>query len=196
MQETRRSDRQRKRTPVWVWVLIGCGGLVALVGLAAVTFAGYALWEVDRQVGRGFDPAAQPWRATTIPRPDAGGALAFERKHIHPMLAEYERRLRLEQADGAAHRIELPPNYGGRTRINVYWHESSADAGPWLRLEDHVGRYVVDLGGADLGDREDIPPERPGRYIGLLDGRQGPDVRFVPPAEAPEEPIEQVVPGP
>jgi len=41
--------------------------------------------------------------------------------------------------------MPLPYNIGGRTTLEVYWYDAIGDEGPFLRLADQWGEYLVDL---------------------------------------------------
>jgi hypothetical protein len=66
-------------------------------------------------------------------------------KPTHWIYAEYERKIRFELDDGAKVIKRLPSNPGGKPFINVYWYESDDAGGPYLRLLDKGGEYLLDL---------------------------------------------------
>ena len=82
----------------------------------------------------------------------------------------------------------LPPNTGGRTKINVYYCPAKDGHGPFVRLRDHYGNYRFDLGN-DANEIRAIPESLIGEYIGRLDGVQEP-LRFISVQESPEERID------
>jgi hypothetical protein len=164
-------------------VLLGLGSCCA--GLAVLPALGVGLVE-DPLFGdtSDFDREAQPWVGVDVPIPE-GGPLRFERRSAHPFLAEYDRRIRLPARDWVA----LPMNTGGRTLINVHWHEAEG-GGPWIELVERYGRRIVDLGDptrVQLGWTQG-PPSGAGRYLGVIDDREG-ALAFRAADEAPEAPI-------
>jgi hypothetical protein len=128
--------------------LIGCGTCFALAVVLVVS--GFFLL---RQIGKAFmakvedfDESKQPWVECAIPHPGNTPSLIFMQKSIHPFLAEYEYKVHF-QRDEAHVDKPLPINCGGRTRMNVYLYPTNTIGGPWLRLQDQWGEYLVDLGG-------------------------------------------------
>lgn len=180
---------ERRRRPAWVWLLLGGGMVAALATVGAMGLLGYGLWETDHQVGRGVEPKSQPWERIEVPYPDGTGKLLFERRDAEPRLAEPDRRVRLADGAPSTPAVPLPPNVGGRTRIEVFWHRQNDGQGPWFRLVDRFGAHVVDVRERTLAPEVPDALERPGRYLGLIDGRTDP-LRFRPGAEPPSEPTE------
>jgi hypothetical protein len=73
------------------------------------------------------------------------GKVVFLRKHIHPIMAEYSRKIRLDIVDQNSVYCPLPINVGGRTFINVYWIDEKDGFGPMLLMRDRWGEYLIDL---------------------------------------------------
>ncbi|MBN2377332.1 MAG: hypothetical protein JXD22_13090 [Sedimentisphaerales bacterium] len=80
-----------------------------------------------------------------IDLPDGSGHIVFLRKSIHPFLAEYDRNIKFKTNNIADITKPLPVNVGGKTKINVYWYAKEDGHGPFLRLQDHWGEYLIDL---------------------------------------------------
>jgi len=146
---------------------------------------GRAVWEGFDQ----WDPNEQPWVECPVDLPEETGRVVFLRRHAHPFLAEYDRKIRYEFAGGAVTR-DLPMNTGGKTHISVYYYAARDGQGPLVELRDRHRNYSFDLGN-DANEIRSIPEPLAGTYIGRLDGRKGP-LRFVPVEESPEEPIERM----
>jgi len=92
-----------------------------------------------------FNKNEQPWVECLIRLPDGSGQVVFMRRHAHPFLAEYDRKIRFE-TDSLKNVVQpLPMNTGGRTRINVYWYPESDSNGAFIRLRDRYGSYYLDL---------------------------------------------------
>lgn len=92
-----------------------------------------------------FDEEEQQWIECTIPLPEEDGTLSFLRRHIHPFMAEYSRKVRIGIPDDKPVCCPLPINVGGRTLINVYWIDEKDSFGPLVLLRDHWGESLVDL---------------------------------------------------
>jgi len=113
-----------------------------------------------------FDEEKQPWVECPLPTPDETVTVTFLRRHVHPFLAEFDRKLRFEQAGAEPVTRWLPTNVGGRTKINVYWYPRSEASGPFLKLVDHWGEYVADLTEKTISLIDYFDDVA---YIGLLD---------------------------
>lgn len=170
-----------------------------------------------QEASANWDPAAEEWQTLQLPVED-GFVVEFERRRAHPVQAEYERRVNVVSADGTPTVVGLPMNTGGRTHFNVFWIAAAQDDGPWLRLLDHTGEYLLPLTqpslqricreGSELshvasdncsrfgsdgkltyaGEAGPPPKLYPGIYLGALDGRTGPLV-FNSAKDAPQEDI-------
>lgn len=210
MTETRTISRR------WPWIVaIGCSVLACmmLTGLLVVMAIGgglaYLGWREWKQF-ESWKPADEPWEEVAIPLPDDWGQVVFLRQSAHPMLAEYNQRLRLELTAHSPVTVEMPMNVGGRTFTNIYWVAEGIDGHATLQLIDHWGMYVVDLEDPPdtalwvtrfegvwrlNGAAEETPALLESlvehEYLGCLDGNEWP-LRFVPVAEAPETEIDFV----
>ena len=199
----------------WPWIVaIGCGVLacVMLVLLAALAvggrlaFLGLREWAQNQN----WEQADEPWEEIAIPMPDSWGQVIFLRQSAHPVMAEYNRKLRLELPEQSPQVVEMPMNVGGRTLINVYWVAEGIDDHATLQLIDHWGMYVVDLeappttalwvthfdgewrlnGNAEETDAL-LEALADHKYLGCLDGQEWP-LHFVPVSEALETEIDFV----
>ena len=83
----------------------------------------------------------------------------------------------------------LPPNTGGKTRINVYYYEAKNGQGPYVKFQDQYGNYRFDLS-RDVKENLFIPDVLTREYIGRLDGVHEP-LRFISVEESKEERIER-----
>lgn len=202
-----------RRWGLWV-VGIGCGALacVMLVLLAVLAVGGgLALLGLREWAqNQNWEQADEPWTEVAIPMPDDWGQVVFLRQSAHPVMAEYNRKLRLEPTGQTPQVVEMTMNVGGRTFINVYWVAEGVDGHATLQLIDHWGMYVVDLesppatapwvthwegewrlnGAAEETDAL-LEALADHEYLGCLDGKEWP-LRFVPVSEAPETEIDFV----
>ena len=129
-------------------VLAGCGGclLVALGALVVLVWTARGIGDAIFDGMDDFDPEQQPWTECRIPLPEDYGDLVFLRRHIHPFLAEYDRKVRFETKLANGEEAWLMVNTGGLTRINVHWYPAEAGEGPWVKLQDHWGEHLADIG--------------------------------------------------
>ncbi|MHC4418830.1 MAG: DUF4190 domain-containing protein [Planctomycetota bacterium] len=140
-----------------------------------------------------FDESKQPWVECAIPLPDGSGQLLFMRRHIHPFMAEYDRKIRFETRAFNEISKPLPVNPGGRTKINVHWYPAGDGKGAFLQLKDRWGAYYLDLERGIVMSPKDpefaeVFPYTTPQYLGRLDGTKSP-LRFIPAGSAPEEKI-------
>lgn len=171
------------------------------------------------EANENWDPASEEWQPLSMSVAD-NFKVTFERRRAHPVQAEYGRRVRVSTPGQAATLVELPMNTGGRTHFNCFWIEAERDAGPWLRLVDHTGEYLLPLKAPSLericpegdglvhvaadscarsssngivtfaGEASAPPKFYPGVYLGSIDGRSGP-LQFRSANDAPQEEIRQ-----
>jgi hypothetical protein len=212
MAETQTTSPHRR----WPWIVaIGCGMLacVMVIGLLIVmgvggglAFLGLREWAQSQN----WNPTDEPWEEIAIPLPDDWGQVIFLRQSAHPVMAEYNQKLRLELTGQPSQIVEMPMNVGGRTFTNVYWVAEGVDGHATLQLIDHWGMYVVDLeappatalwvthfdgvwrlsGAAEETDAL-LEALADHEYLGCLDGKEWP-LRFVPASEASETEIDFV----
>ena len=181
MSETDRRHKVILSIGIVVFVLISC----VIVGILRPGETGDNFFESFDD----FDVNEQPWTECPLALPDKSCRIVFLRRHRHPFLAEYDRKIRCEVADRVTVK-SLPTNSGGKTKINVYYYAAHKDLGPFIRLRDRYGNYRFDLGNG-VEEIAAIPESVEGEYMGRLDGSQGP-LRFISVQESPEERIEQV----
>ena len=79
-----------------------------------------------------------------IPLPDGAGELVLLAKGLHPFLAESARRIRLK-SESSDMLLDLAHNVGGQDVVDVYWYPADEQRGPFVRLEDHWGEYLIDV---------------------------------------------------
>ena len=85
------------------------------------------------------------WQKFTIALPDGMGTLALMRLATHEFLAEYDRKVTITSARGKA-TFDLPPNTGGRTKIDVYLVKTEAGRQVWLHdAHDWNSAYVFHM---------------------------------------------------
>ncbi|MHC4111944.1 MAG: hypothetical protein ACYSUY_12785 [Planctomycetota bacterium] len=172
-------------------IFYGCIGILVFLLISGGVVAFLVFREGGKQFWEGFDDFdknAQPWTECPIDLPDKAGRIVFLRRHNHPFLAEYDRKIRYETSVLASVRL-LPPNTGGKTRINVYYYEAKNGQGPYIKFQDQYGNYRFDLG-HDVKETLSIPDALTREYIGRLDGVREP-LRFISAEESTEERIER-----
>lgn len=124
-------------------VLLGLG--VGLVVLALVICLGHLAVKSLYGPVEGFDEESQPWSECAVQLPNESGRVVLLRRCLHPLFAEYDRQIRFEVGDDPNTVCWLPTNCGGRTCINVYWYPANRAEGPYVKLRDSWGVYVLDL---------------------------------------------------
>lgn len=131
------------RKIILIFALCVFAAALVLVGhrLLVARNAARVLFEAADDV----DADKQPWVKCAIPLPGNHGPILFLRRSIHPFLAEYDRQICFGDDPEAGPIRRLPINCGGRTCINVRWYKSSETEGPYVKLTDHWGVYIVDL---------------------------------------------------
>ncbi len=80
----------------------------------------------------------------TIPIPPEHGTMVFVRHGIHPSLTPYEYKLKITKGSIAVER-PLPSNRRSRTLVNAYWYPANGQGGPWVRLQDREGEYLLNM---------------------------------------------------
>ncbi len=82
----------------------------------------------------------------TIPIPPEQGTLVFLRHGIHPSLSEYEYKLKFTKGSTVLERT-LPSDNRSLVLVNTYWYPVNQQGGPWIRLQDQEGEYLIDMKG-------------------------------------------------
>jgi hypothetical protein len=80
----------------------------------------------------------------TIPIPPEYGTLVFLRHGIHPSLTPYEYKLKFAKGSTVLEQ-SLPSDNRSLTLVNIYWYLANQQGGPWVRLQDQEGEYLIDM---------------------------------------------------
>jgi hypothetical protein len=80
----------------------------------------------------------------TIPIPPEHGTLVFVRHGVHPFLSEYQYKLKLIKGSTVLER-SLPSDSRSLALVNTYWYPANQQGGPWLRIQDREGEYLLDM---------------------------------------------------
>ncbi len=80
----------------------------------------------------------------TIPIPPEYGTLVFLRHGIHPSLSRYEYKLKFSKGSTVVER-SLSSERRNLTLVNTYWYPANEQGGPWVRLQQQDGEYLVDM---------------------------------------------------
>lgn len=80
----------------------------------------------------------------TIPIPPEHGMLVFLRHGIHPSLTGYEYKLKFTRGSTTVER-SFPSKSRSLTLVNTYWYPVNQQGGPWVRIQDQEGEYLVDM---------------------------------------------------
>jgi hypothetical protein len=80
----------------------------------------------------------------TIPISPEHGTLVFIRHGIHPSLSEYKYKLKFTKGSTVLERT-LPSDNRSFVLVNAYWYPANQQEGPWIRLQDQEGEYLLDM---------------------------------------------------
>jgi hypothetical protein len=80
----------------------------------------------------------------TIPIPPEYGTLTFLRHGIHPYLSPYEYKLKFTKGSTVVER-SLPSDSKPSALINTYWYRANPEGGPWVRLQNRDGEYLLGM---------------------------------------------------
>jgi len=86
--------------------------------------------------------------------PDDSGKVTFLQRSAHPFFSEYVRKIKATLPDGRSISSDIIMNFGGETRVYVYWRKREKTGGPYLKLHDGNGTTWVDLARLCLDDTE------------------------------------------
>jgi hypothetical protein len=88
------------------------------------------------------DATGQRWDARDIATSQGKVAATFLLRRADEETTEHWRAVLF--ADGKK-MLPLPYNIGGKSKIELYWYDAIGDEGPFVRLTDRWGEYLVDL---------------------------------------------------
>ncbi len=146
----------------------------------------------------------QPWQEIWINLPEKECSLLFMRRHAHPFLAEYDRKIALRKKGKLSETFALPPNTGGRTNIRVLIVKKGDSHELWLHdMSDEKSAYILNLqtssfrieGQMQYWRREgevyqvgrDVEIPAHAEFIGKIDGSgSGGTLRFISSVIPPE----------
>lgn len=86
------------------------------------------------------------WKHCRIELPDGSGSVVYMARPHKDRSAEWDRKVRIETS--LFHSIEkwIPCDpTGGADPVNVYWYPARDKSGPYLRFNDPIWEYLVDL---------------------------------------------------
>ncbi len=110
------------------------------------------------------------WIACAAELPDGEGRLILQQRPNPDPPGELFRRVRLE-TPGSAKDNPLPKIAGGAGLVNVYWYPREQSLGPFVRIRDREGEYLLTLRSKTLARLLRIRGET---YVGVLvDGGAG-----------------------
>lgn len=129
------------------WVMLACGlvaiGITIPEGRIVAGERDNQRW--DTMVGNWYDwkaPTDMKWDAVDLAASKAGEKVTFLSRRAPVETTEHFRAVLFSPS---AKTLPLPYSVGGRQRIDVYWYEAKGEEGPFLRLSDGWGEYLVDL---------------------------------------------------
>lgn len=85
------------------------------------------------------------WKRCTIVLPDGSGSVVYmARVHKIPF-AEWDRKVRIETDRFPPTTKWVPDDTGGGDPVKVYWYPAQDHTGPYVRFQDPLGEYLVDM---------------------------------------------------
>ncbi len=189
MDKLKGMSKGRKIVFICLWCLVFFFICVAIVVFLSLRQIGKEFWGSFEN----YDVNSQPWVECPIELPNKTGRIIFMQRQSHPFLTEYYRKLRFEMSKFQEHiEKELPPNTGGKTKINIYYYEVADSQGPYIKFQDRFGNYYFDLS-QNIKDVPHIPnPEIfTKRYFGRIEGTKT-NLEFINAEKSKEERIEML----
>jgi hypothetical protein len=128
-----RSVSVRTATAMGVLLLLGAAVLASFVTWWRLDAARYSSW---------VDANGESWRAYEIVPPDGESSIRFVWHRGASMVTEHEQGIVFP---GSTTVSPLPYNIGGKIKMDAFWYGVIDGKGPFLRLEDQWGEYLVDF---------------------------------------------------
>lgn len=107
----------------------GCAAVLAV----SVIFAGW--------ISSGFIV----WKQCRIPLPDGSGSVVYMARLNKIICAEWNRKVRVETNSMHSPSKWIPSDTAGGSPVNVYWYPAHGTKGPYLRFQDPLSEYLVDI---------------------------------------------------
>ena len=97
------------------------------------------------------------WSQCAIRLPDGSGRVVFLQRLSNPIVAEFDRKVRLQTKAFPRTTLDVPMDTCGCQPLDVYWYPAEGRNGPHLRFKDPANEWVVDLrkGNVRRVDRRD-----------------------------------------
>jgi hypothetical protein len=92
-------------------------------------------------IGSGF----VVWKQCSIPLPDGTGSVVYRARLSKILCAEWKRQVCIQTRDVHGRCRWVPPDPGGAWPVKVYWYPAKSGQGSYLRFEDPISEYFVDL---------------------------------------------------
>jgi len=84
------------------------------------------------------------WKQCRIPLPDSRGTIVYMAKLNKLPSAEWDRKVSIETGRTQTERW-VPDDISGAEPVDVYWYQAEDGKGPYIRFQDPVWEYLVDL---------------------------------------------------
>ena len=98
------------------------------------------LWRADT-----WRQEDEPWMECSVADLPDGTKISLSFQSANPFEAEYHRKAIITPTGAKPIELVLPRNSGGRTEINVYLYPQENASGPFIRLQDRSGEYLLDV---------------------------------------------------
>ncbi len=126
--------------------MIGLLRKIAFLLVSAVILTSIPSCSDSWQATPWLDANGDSWAAFRLEPPD-GEPVLFVCRAGGSQTVEYEQGI-VFPGDTAI--SPLPYNSGGKIEIEAFWHDDTGESGPFVRLRDRWGEYLVDYGKQEI----------------------------------------------
>lgn len=119
-----------------------------------------------------WDPENESWKFCTVELKEPELTILYGQQSIHPLLAEYNRKIQFITQNSKTDIIDMALNTGGRTLIKVYYDKVNN----LIIMEDRFGGYYFNLSSFEYSEKlwdrfeETVNKE----YLGTINGKKYP----------------------
>lgn len=85
------------------------------------------------------------WQQCRIPLPNGYGSVIYMVRLNKILCAEYDRKIRVQTKSIHGRANWIPGDTAGCSPVNVYWYPAHGSKGPYLRFQDPMNEYLVDI---------------------------------------------------
>lgn len=85
------------------------------------------------------------WKQCRIPLPDGSGSVTYMAQRNMSICGEWKRKIRVDTNTMHSPAKWIPGDTAGGSPVNVYWYPAHGAKGPYLRFQDPLSEYLVDI---------------------------------------------------